>query len=85
MLQSRVEFHCIGSNFVHLFASWTRQVGKVRRYIQLFVASELVSDVEAFTLDRVHRATMSDNLTYLRRISAFLSSVNCGLSSGGSL
>jgi len=85
MVQSRAQFHCIGSNFVHLSASWTRQAGKVRRYIQFLVASELVSDVEAFTLERVHRASMSDNLTYLRQISAFLPSVNCGLSSGGAL
>ncbi len=36
MLQFHVELCCVESNVVH----------KVRRYIQLFVASELVSDVE---------------------------------------
>ncbi len=36
MLQFHVELCCIESNVAH----------KVRRYINLFVASELVSDVE---------------------------------------
>ncbi len=75
MLQFHVEFCCIESNVAH----------KVRRYIHLFVASELVSDVLAFILARTHVASTNDRLIRLRRISAFLPPASCGVSSGGFL
>ena len=65
----------IGSNVAH----------KVRRYIQLFVASELVSDVERSIPERTHLATTNNKLIRLRRISAFLPSANWGVFNGGSL
>ena len=65
----------IGSNVAH----------KVRRYIQLFVASELVSDVEGSISERTHVASTNNKLIRLRRISAFLPSANWGVFSGGSL
>ncbi len=48
MLQFRVELCCIESNVAH----------KVRRYIHLFVASELVSDIEGYISERTHTASM---------------------------
>ena len=71
----------IGRNVAH----------RVRRYICLFVASELVSDVESFTIDQERRtqgATLQGQakmLIRLRRISAFLPPASLGVSSGGSL
>jgi hypothetical protein len=44
MLQFHAELCCIASNVAH----------KVRRYIHLFVASELASDVEKFIPERIH-------------------------------
>jgi len=41
---------------------------KVRRYIHLFVALELASDVEKFVPDRVHVARINNKQIYLRRI-----------------
>ena len=74
MLQFHVEPCCIESNVAH----------KVRRYINLFVASELVSDVEGVIPESTHVASMSNELICLRRISAFLPPARCGISSGGS-
>jgi len=48
MLQFHVELCCIGSNVAH----------KVQRYIKIFVASELVSDVLRFILGGTHVASM---------------------------
>ena len=33
------------SNVAHLSASWTRQAGKVRRYIKLFVVTRFIADM----------------------------------------
>jgi len=75
MLQFDVEFCCIGSNVAH----------KVRRYIHLFVASELVSDVEGFISKGTHVASTNNRLIRLRRISAFLPLASLRVQSGGSL
>jgi len=72
MLQFDVALCRARDNVVHLSASWTRQAGKVRRYINLFVASEHLSDVERFVPDRVHVARTNNNQIRLRRISTFL-------------
>jgi len=52
MLQFYVELCCIESNVAH----------KVQRYINLFVASELVSDVEGFIPERTHVASTNNKL-----------------------
>ena len=65
----------IGSNVAH----------KVRRYIHLFVASELVSDVGGGIPESTYVASTNNALTHLRRISAFLPLASWGISSGGSL
>ena len=57
-----------GDNVAHLSALPMRQAGKVRRYIHLFVALELASDVEKFVPDRVHVARINNKQIYLRRI-----------------
>jgi len=75
MLQFHVEFCCIESNVAH----------KVRRYIHLFVASELVSDVLGFILAKTHVASTNNKLIHLWRISAFLPPASWRVSSGGSL
>jgi len=75
MLQFNVGFCRIGSNVAH----------KVRRYIQLFVASELVSDVEWFPLTRARVARTNNKPIRLRRISALLALASCGVSRGGPL
>jgi len=72
MLQSHVEFCCIRSNVAH----------KVRRYTPLFVASELVSDVEVDNPERTHVASTNNKLIRLRRISAFLPPASWGVSTG---
>jgi len=72
MLQFDVALCRARDNVAHLSASWTRQAGKVRRYIHLFVASEHLSDVERFVPDRVHVARTNNNQVRLRRISTFL-------------
>ena len=58
---------------------------KVRRYAHLFVALELVSDVEGVILKRIHVASRNNELIRLRRISAFLFSIGFGVQSEGSL
>ncbi len=95
MLQFNVGFCRIGSNVAHLSAcaclSHPRrrqghaQAGKVRRYIQLFVASELVSDGEWFPLTRIRVARTNNKPIRLRRISALLALASCGVSRGGPL
>ncbi len=85
MLQLDVPRCRIGNNVAHLSASWTRQAGKVRRYIHFFVASEHLSDVERFVPDRVHVARTNNKQVRLWRISAFLPPVSLRVSSGGSL
>ena len=75
MLQFNVELCRIGSNVAH----------KVRRYIHLFVASELVSDVEGFIPERTHVTNTDNKLIRLRRISAFLPPASWGVSSRGLL
>jgi hypothetical protein len=75
MLQFHVEYCCIESNVAH----------KVQRYINLFVASELASDVERFIPERTHVASTNNKLILLRRISASLPSTSWGVSSGGFL
>jgi len=75
MLQCHVELCLIEINVAH----------KVRRYIQLFVASEPISDVFGFILTRTHVASMNNKLTRIRRISAFLPPTSCGVSSEGFL
>ncbi len=75
MLQFDVALCCARDNVAH----------KVRRYIHLFVASELVSDVERFVPDRVRVARTNNNQVRLRRISTFLPPASWGVSSGGSL
>jgi hypothetical protein len=72
MLQFHVEHCCIESNVAH----------KVRRYIHLFVASELVSDVEGFSPESTHVASTNNKLMCLRRISAFLSPASWEVPSG---
>jgi len=75
MLQFHAELCCTESNVAH----------KVRRYIHLFVASELVSDVEGFIPERTHVASTNNKLIRLRRISTFLPPASRGVSSGGFL
>ena len=75
MLQSHIGLCCIESNVAH----------KVQRYINLFVALELVSNVLGFIPERTHVATTNNNLIRLRRISAFLPPASWRISSGGSL
>jgi hypothetical protein len=75
MLRFDVELYHIVSNVTH----------RVRCYIHLFVASELVSDVEGFIPTRTHTASTNKRLIRLRRISAFLPPESWGISSGGSL
>ena len=72
MLQFHAELCCIESNVAHLSACDHAQAGKVRRYIQLFVASELASDVEELILAKTPLASTSNKLIRLRQISAFL-------------
>ena len=48
MLQFHAGLCCTESNVANLSALWTRQAGKMPRYINLFVVSELVSDVLGF-------------------------------------
>lgn len=40
ILQLHMRFYRIGHGIAHLSVSWTRQAGKVRRYVCLFVVSE---------------------------------------------
>ncbi len=68
MLQFNAGFYRIGSNVAH----------KVRRYIQLFVASELVSDVEWFPLTRTPVTRTNNKPIRLRRIPALLALASCG-------
>jgi len=75
MLRFHVELCCIENNVAH----------KVQRYINLFVASELVSDVLASILPRTHVASTNNKLIRLRRISASLPPASWRISSGGSL
>jgi len=75
MLQFDVALCCIRDNVAR----------KVRRYIHLFVASELVSDVLAFILARTHVASTNNKLIRLQRIPAFLPAASCGVSSGALL
>ena len=72
------------SNVAHLSPCDHAQAGKVRRYIHSFVASELVSAVEAFILAKTHVAT-NNRLISWQRISALLPSASWEVSSGGSL
>ncbi len=75
MLQFNVGVCRIGSNVAH----------KVRRYIQLFVASELASDVGRFPLTRTRVTRTNNQPIRLRRISALLTLASCGVSRGGPL
>ena len=75
MLQFHIELSCIETNVAH----------KVRRYIQPFVASELVSDVEVFIPERTHVAGTINKLIRFRLISAFLPPASWEVSTGGPL
>jgi len=75
MLQFDVGVCRIGSNVAH----------KVRRYIQLFVASELVSDVGRLPLTRARVTSTNNKPICLQRISALLTLASCGVSRGGPL
>jgi len=85
MLQFHAELCCIESNVAHLSACDHAQAGKVRRYIHLFVASELVSDVEGVIPESTYAAGTNNKLIRLRRISAFLPPASWGVSTGGPL
>ena len=75
MLQFNVGGCRIGSNVAH----------KVRRYIQLFVASELVSDVGRLLLTRTRVIRTNNKPIRLGRISALLTLASCEVSRGGPL
>ena len=70
MLQFYVGLCCIESNVAH----------KVRRYIHLFVAPDLVSDIKGIISKINHIASTNIQLIHLRRISAS-PSVSWGVSS----
>jgi len=55
---------------------------KVRRYTKLFVASELVSDVEVGISDGFHARNANNKLRFVRRISALATLANRGIQRG---
>ena len=75
MLQFYVELCCSESNVVH----------KVRRYVPLFVASELVSDVLAFIHAKTHIASTNKELTCLLQSPLFPFPAGWCVSTGGLL